>query len=92
MEVKDAIAQAKEFVRELYQDEPIEKIGLEEVEFERGSGGGTWAITIGFQRVWQVAGGSFTMGSPTRVYKVVRILDTDGSLTSIKNHRMSVEN
>lgn len=91
MEVKDAIAQAKEFVRELYQDEPIEKIGLEEVEFERGAGG-TWAITIGFQRVWRVAGGSFTMGSPTRIYKVVRIRDTDGSFRSIKNHRMSVEN
>ena len=83
MEVKEAIEQAKEFIRELYQDEPIEEIGLEEVEFERGVGGGIWAITIGFQRVWRVAGGSFTMGSPTRVYKVVRIRDTDGAFRSI---------
>ena len=46
--VKTAVSNAIEFVRELYKDEEIKDILLEEVEFSESTN--QWLITIGFMR------------------------------------------
>jgi hypothetical protein len=50
LDVQDAIKKARDYVGEIFKDEPIADIGLEEVEFDTDS----WKITIGFNRIWKV--------------------------------------
>ena len=84
MEVNVAIEKAKEHVREIYKDEPIVDIGLEEVEFKERDK--VWAITVGFLRNWRPQENAISaLAAPTRIYKVVRIRDKDGSLQSLRN-------
>ncbi|MGE0259698.1 MAG: hypothetical protein AB7H71_08870 [Alphaproteobacteria bacterium] len=82
MEVREAVALAKRYVGELFVDEPIGELGLEEVEFDESSG--TWLITIGFLRNWS-RGGIEAFAPKKRDYKVVRILDADKKMISVKN-------
>lgn len=84
MELKEAVARAKAYVADLFADEPIMNIALEEVE--RDDVSGAWRITIGFGRTFsqfaalaRIAGAE---GGP-RVYRVVTIKD-DGSVVSVK--------
>jgi hypothetical protein len=74
MDVREAVGLAKKYVQEVFEDEPISDIGLEEVEFE---GGDTWSITIGFSRRWGKPGGLDTLIPVPRDYKVVRISDSE---------------
>ena len=91
MEVHVAIEKAKEHVREIYKDEPIVEIGLEEVEFKANED--IWAITVGFLRNWRPEGNTISaLAVPTRIYKVVRIRDEDGSLESLKNRETTNQN
>jgi hypothetical protein len=46
MDVKEAVALAKQSTRELFRDEQIVDLGLEEVEFDDSTG--NWLITLGF--------------------------------------------
>ena len=48
MEVKEAIAAAKEYIKQVYADEGVSQIGLEEVEYNPGDE--HWMITVGFAR------------------------------------------
>ena len=48
MEVKSAVQTAKNYVREIFEDEEISNLGLEEIQRK----GGSWEITIGFSRAW----------------------------------------
>lgn len=48
MDVKDAVRLAKAYVREVFADENIMDVGLEETEFEESTD--QWEITIGFRR------------------------------------------
>ena len=92
MEVKEAVRVAKEYVNDIFSEETISDLGLEEVDFDHASH--EWRITLGFSRPWsgkQVAqgGGGFTLIPPPRlagrVYKVVRIDDERGRVASLKN-------
>ena len=57
MDVKEAVRTAKEYLAELFAEETITDVGLEEVVFDDASN--EWNITIGFSRPWsQVAGTS----------------------------------
>ena len=88
MEVKQAVQMAKEHVAELFADEPIDNVGLEEVEFNEQNK--TWEITIGFSRFWGQPGGVFRAldGTPRpRTFKIVRIKDGSGRIQSVK-HRI----
>lgn len=74
MNVSQAVRKAKDYVGELYADEGISRIGLEEIRFDEG----TWAVTIGFVRSFndQPAGQLATAlrNDPRRrIYKIVRI-------------------
>jgi len=50
MDVKEAIRLAKQYVTDLFIQEGIDQIGLEEVEFDDMNN--TWLVTIGFSRPW----------------------------------------
>ena len=46
MDVKEAVAIAKRYITDLFADEGIAHLGLEEVLFDEWSG--DWKVTIGF--------------------------------------------
>jgi hypothetical protein len=50
MDAKEAIATAKKYLADIYADENITNLGLEEVEHDRGAG--NWAVTLAFSRPW----------------------------------------
>ena len=89
MEVRDAVRAAKAYVMELYEDENLSDVGLEEVEYVDRDG--TWNVTIGFSRPWdhRVRGmAAITQSSAVpRSYKVVK-LDESGKVLSLSNRDM----
>lgn len=92
MQVKEAVALAKQHVRELFAEEQIRNLGLEEVEFDDGSS--TWSITVGFSRPWD-QGGLFAeaaaeLAPRKRDYKIVRIADADARVLSVKNREPAI--
>ena len=85
MEVKEAIAAAKAYVKDVFADESISNLGLEEVEFEPKSH--KWKITVAFSRPWnsprtraqqvfEAMGESIT--PQRRVQKIVIVSARDG--------------
>ena len=85
MDVKEAVAVAKSYLAEIYTDEAIEHLGLEEVEFDDRSD--TWCITLGFSRPWDRRVGVMLREprASARSYKVVRIDDDSGEVQSLKD-------
>lgn len=94
MGAKDAVRAAKEHIADLFQDEGVMDVGLEELVYRDGDLG-VWEITIGFRRVWK---GPDPVGNPLavlsgrtspRTYKIVRISD-EGEVLSLKHRQISV--
>ena len=92
MDVKEAVKKARTYVADLFQDEGIENVGLEEAVFEDGED--VWKITIGFNRPWdRVQVFPVTLDvvrNPEwkrRSFKVVRIEDGSGKVLSL-THRV----
>ena len=84
MDVKQAVRTAKEHVAEIFSDEHIINVGLEEVEFDEVDK--VWAITIGFSRFWSPVKFMHTLsGNLTRTYKIVRIQDESGRVESVRH-------
>lgn len=90
MEAKEAITKAKNYIADVYEDEGIFNIGLEEIEFSDDA----WSVTIGFSRQWDKPPRSpFTTTiapaadyrANSRSYKVIKIRDKDGSIISLRN-------
>ena len=83
MDVKEAVQTAKKYVAELFTDETIANIGLEEVEFNSTSN--NWEVTIGFSRPWQKNSLATALGNqpPARSYKLLCINDDDGHVMSL---------
>jgi hypothetical protein len=90
MDAKEAIAAAKTYVNEVYADEHVTNLGLEEVEHIPAAG--SWAITLAFSRPWntprtraqEILENLGGVSSLKRSYKVVTIAD-DGTVLSMKN-------
>lgn len=86
MDVKAAARTAKTYVADLFVDEEIMHLGLEEVKFDECKS--RWIVTVGFSRPWDrrntvnVAPGE---GRPGRSYKVLQIADSDGHVLSLKD-------
>lgn len=82
MEVSEAVRRGREFLEELFQNEGITDIGLEEVVFDDELN--EWLITIGFFRPWNRANDLATaLGKVrNRSYKVVR-MSNDGTIRSL---------
>ena len=91
MAVKEAVGTAKTYVADLFADEGITYVGLEQVVFDELTG--DWKVTIGFSRPWNQLNAVVTALSPDRhgrAYKVVHIKDRDGSVASLTD-RLLVE-
>ncbi len=91
MDVKEAVALAKGYIRDLFSGEAISNVGLEEVEFVEGAK--VWRVTIGFSRPWDTAPNALAaiaqqVSSPKRSYKVVQIDDSRGQVRSVKNREI----
>lgn len=91
MGAKEAVRAAKEHIADLFQDEGVMDVGLEELDYRDGDLG-VWEITVGFRRVWK---GPDPVGNPLavlsgrtspRTYKVVRISD-DGKVLDLKHRQ-----
>ena len=77
---KQAVDIAKQHVMELFSDEAIRNLGLEEIE----SDGMYWKVTIGFSRPWDMSINS-VLGSSDRAYKVIRVDGDTGCVISVKD-------
>jgi hypothetical protein len=79
MDAKAAIRKAKDWIADVYAEEDIRNVGLEEVR----RNGDQWLITIGFSRPWDDAGSLITSIAgeiARRTYKTVRIDDASGDV------------
>ena len=94
MDVKDAVAAAKAYVRDLYDEsERVAELSLEEVEFDPPSN--QWLVTVEFSRpahegfrsrareLLEAAGGDFM--PRRRVQKVVVVSDAQGKAVAMRN-------
>ena len=93
MGAKEAVRTAKQHIADLFQDEGVIDVGLEELDYRDGDLG-VWEITVGFRRVWEepdpVRNPLTVLSGRTspRTYKVVRISD-DGEVLSLKHRQFS---
>ena len=94
MDVKEAVAIAKSYLTEVYAEERIINLGLEEVEFDDASD--RWNVTLGFSRPWDhpkrhalAAVQGLEKPSPKRSYKVIRINDGNGLVESLRGRFMN---
>ena len=84
VDVKQAIHIGREYVKDVFSEEDIADIGLEEVVFDDDTD--SWRITIGFSRPWDNARTlpqRIGQVYPRRAYKVVCISDVNGQIKSI---------
>jgi hypothetical protein len=92
MNANEAVRLAKLHVLDLFAEENIKNIGLEEVEFNESDN--EWSITIGFSRPWDEPNSLLSaalvsqMGNPKRSYKVVLISNLDARVISVKNREV----
>jgi hypothetical protein len=86
MDVKEAVKRAKSYVAELFAEENLTSLGLEEIEHDDASG--AWNVTVGFSRPWNTTRNALTAltGDPAvrRVYRIVKMRDSDGEVLSVK--------
>ena len=90
MNVKDAIAAAKSYVNDVYAEEHLSNLGLEEADYDEAAQ--QWLITLGFSRPWntprnaaQAVLAEMGAGRPgRRSYKVVTVTK-NGDVKSMKS-------
>lgn len=91
MDVKEAVRTAKSHIADIFEDEQITRVGLEEVEFD--SANAEWRVTIGFNRAWdannQLASALASQLYRNRSFKVVRIKDGSGQVSAIADRLLS---
>jgi len=85
MLTKQAVQIAKTYVNDIFNEENIRDVGLEEVKKE----GDTWVVTIGFLRPWDEPKSMLQqIQSPLkRTYKKVFIKDETQEVVQIENWR-----
>lgn len=86
MEAKEAVAKAKTLLIELFSEETMVNLALEEIS--RDDTQNCWLITLGFDRPWGPLAGLSALSKGTgaslnRSYRVVTLTD-DGRMLSIK--------
>ena len=86
MDVKEAVQTARDFITDLFEDEQISNVGLEEFVFDDAAD--EWRITIGFARPWNLQNELRRLGEG-RSYKMVCIDDVSGEVTSVKDRLMT---
>jgi hypothetical protein len=92
IDVKEAIKIAKQYVAEVFEDEGVFNIGLEEIELH----GDQWEVTIGFSRKWDRPPSNpfANIGaiapqrddrSVSRTFKIVTIEGEGGEVSGLSN-------
>jgi hypothetical protein len=86
MNVKDAVKTAINYVIELFSQEELTNVGLEEVIFDENEK--CWQVTVGFSRPWDyhpdaVFKGLAPNALPSRQYKVVQVTES-GEVKAVK--------
>lgn len=84
MDVKEAVKTAKQHVAELFHEEGIYFVGLEEVKFDTDSH--EWLVTVGFERRWDRTPRPIRTAlipNPKRIYKLVRMNDKNGEILAL---------
>ncbi|WP_082430926.1 hypothetical protein [Novosphingobium sp. KN65.2] len=91
MDVKEAISIAKSYIADVFADEGVFNIGLEEVEFN----GPKWEVTIGFSRKWDKPprnpfSSLASVEQPdlraiNRTYKIVEVDDETKEVLGVRN-------
>ncbi len=98
MNVQEAVRLAKDYVTDVFVEEKITNVGLEEVEFNENQN--CWEITIGFSRPWDYQAKNLLeqqLSNPleprrrpkTRSFKVVNIDDDNAKVLSVKNREVT---
>ena len=104
MDVKEAARTARAYIADLFADENVQHVCLEEVEFDDVAE--IWNITIGFSRPWELSkdplknsASSFPVWlpelnppTPQRSYKIVRVRDSDGCVISVAHRALAEHN
>ncbi|MES2156974.1 MAG: hypothetical protein V4512_04165 [Pseudomonadota bacterium] len=91
MEVKRAILIAKNYITDVFGDEGVFNVGLEEVEYV----GSKWEVTIGFSRKWDkpprnpfssiAVGEQPDLRAVNRTYKIVEVDDETEEVLGVRN-------
>lgn len=93
MDVKEAVRKAKEYVGDVFAEDRIVDVALEEVEFDHSDE--KWKITIGFSRHWsapslyQNVAKSVGGVMAERAYKLVLIDDVSGEVLSVRHRNLT---
>jgi hypothetical protein len=90
MDVRTAVHMAKNYVKDILEEEKPVNIGLEEVEFDPGTD--EWRVTIGFSRAWDspTVRMSILEDTPSRrSFKVVRIANSTSEVLSMRNRELA---
>jgi capsule polysaccharide modification protein KpsS len=90
--VKDAVAKAKDAIRQLYDDSPLKDLALEEIELVTDGGRHRWAVTLGFFRPKSITLKHGAVGSifhqPTQIenrdYKTIYIDADSGDFVKME--------
>jgi hypothetical protein len=79
IEMHEAVEKAIAVIKDVYRNEDISDVELEEIEFDSEN----WLITVGFtrQKVRKALGG---LALPTRTLKVVKIDRRTGAFAGMK--------
>ena len=92
-DIKAAVYAAREHARALFDQEPLENLALEEVEFDETNG--DWLVTLGYDSPHKLRRSTKGPGLfPTveeetlREYKIFRIDPSDGHLISISIRKL----
>jgi hypothetical protein len=79
MDLKEAVAVAKQQVSDLFAEDILQNVRLEEFLYDDHLG--VWSLTIGFA----LPGNPREAPNPARAYKIVRIAQADKSVLSIRD-------
>lgn len=88
MEAQSVIAIAKGHVKDIFADEDVVNIGLEELDYDQAKG--IWKVTIGFSRPWDantpnMLNNALNVPPLRRTYKIVTIDDASGRFLGVSN-------
>ncbi|MDE2718004.1 MAG: hypothetical protein OXI33_13480 [Chloroflexota bacterium] len=91
MHLKAVAQTARNYVEDLFSEEGIINVGLEEIEFDEQRE--SWIVTVGFSRPWNQKNRlTAALELPERSYKVLHIADNDGRVLSLKDRLLSNRN
>ncbi|QRX82636.1 hypothetical protein [Glaciimonas sp. PAMC28666] len=91
MDAKSAVKIAKEYVLDMFADDNIENLGLEEICKDNKTE--DWLVTVGFSRPWDskaqgIIGAAIAVTNSARLFKIVRIDDATEQVLGITNREM----